>query len=171
MKSQSPVHGLKMKSLVAVAAHLPGARIPRSNTLMARTFSRFIVLFGLLFSLAGCNQNLGSATPTYFDSKDLSQGQAAVAAVTFGDVKDSVFVPHCLNCHSTDIQKGDIDLERFETAFAAAAMIREEVESDRMPRRAPPLSAELKAMLFAWIDAGAPEKWARKMGQKNRPDR
>lgn len=157
MKLQSPVHCLKTKSLVAAAARLPESRIPRFNTFMARTFSRFIVPFGLLFSLAGCNPNLGSTRP-YFDRNDLSQGQATVAAVTFGDVKDNVFVPHCLKCHSTDIQKGDIDLERFETAFAAAAMIREEVESDRMPRRAPPLSAELKAMLFAWIDAGAPEK-------------
>jgi hypothetical protein len=158
MKSQSPVHNLKTKSQVAAAANLPGSGNPMSNAFMARTLSRIIVPIGLLFSLAGCNQNLGAASLTNFDANDLSQGQAAAAAVTFSDVKDNVFVPHCLKCHSTDIQKGDIDLERFETAFAVAAMIREEVESDRMPRRAPPLTAELKALLFAWIDAGAPEK-------------
>ncbi|MBN8542050.1 MAG: hypothetical protein J0L82_16780 [Deltaproteobacteria bacterium] len=152
MKSQCPVNKKKTESLGSIPGHLRGSRIPRSNKLRKRSLSPIIAAVGSLFFFTGCNQNLGSA------SSDFSEARATVSAITFSDVKEKIFVPHCLKCHATDTQKGDIDLERFETAFAVASMIREEVESDRMPRRAPPLTAELKALLFAWIDAGAPEK-------------
>lgn len=118
--------------------------------------NRIVATLALLVFLSGCNQNLGSVPLESIEAAVTDP--AALSAVTFADVKEKVFVPHCLKCHATDTQKGDIDLEQFETASASAAMIRDEVAADRMPRRAPPLPAELKALLFAWIDAGAPEK-------------
>lgn len=125
-----------------------------TQTIGAQLVETVVASLAALLTLAGCNQNLG--TSSYQPTESLNM--TAPVAVTFVDVKEKVFVPHCLKCHSSDVQKGDIDLERYETAFAVTNMIRDEVTADRMPRRAPPLAPELKALLFAWIDAGAPEK-------------
>lgn len=151
MKTQKPVHSLKTK---LTAEHLTPIT------------KRLITLIGLLVFLVGCNQNLGAKMDFELNAdfagadavSDPVAVEPVVSAVTFADVKANIFVPHCLKCHATDTQRGDVDLERFETAFAVAKLIRDEVAADRMPRRAPPLPPELKAMLFAWIDAGAPEK-------------
>lgn len=153
MKLEKTVHSLKTKPTAQLS---PTTGQLRFNLAMATTANRMVAALALLVFLAGCNQNLGSVPLESLEAA--ATDPAALSAVTFADVKEKVFVPHCLKCHATDTQKGDIDLEQFETAFAAAAMIREEVSADRMPRRAPPLPAELKALLFAWIDAGAPEK-------------
>ena len=158
MKLEKTVHCLKTE---LPSQHLPTTGHLRFNlavTNLGATMlvKQIITSMGLLLFLVGCNQTLGSSPMGSLEAA--ATDPAALSAVTFSDVKEKVFVPHCLKCHATDTQKGDIDLEQFETAFAAAAMIREEVAADRMPRRAPPLPAELKALLFAWIDAGAPEK-------------
>lgn len=153
MKLEKTVHCLKTK---LSSSHLPPARNLRFNLAMAPMANRSVAALALLVFLAGCNQNLGSVPLESLEAAVADP--AAISAVTFADVKEKVFVPHCLKCHATDTQKGDIDLEQFATAAAAADMIREEVAADRMPRRAPPLPAELKTLLFAWIDAGAPER-------------
>lgn len=149
MKLEKTVHFLKTE---LSSRHLPPAGNLRFNRAMA---NRFVAALALLVFLAGCNQNLGSVPLESLEAAVTDP--TAISAVTFADVKEKVFVPHCLKCHATDTQKGDVDLEQFATAAASAALIREEVTADRMPRRAPPLPAELKALLFAWIDAGAPK--------------
>lgn len=83
--------------------------------------------------------------------------QEEIAAANFQFIKDKVFTPHCLKCHASDVQRGDVNLEDYSTAFQLRKEIRSEVEADRMPRRAPPLSPELKELLFSWIDNGARE--------------
>lgn len=153
MKLEKTIYSLKTK---LPPTHLPLPGNFRFNLAVTRITKRLIASVALSVFSTGCNQNMGTSPAGSIEAA--ATGPAALAAVTFGDVKEKVFVPHCLKCHATDTRKGDIDLEKFETAFAVAAMIRDEVESDRMPRRAPPLTAELKALLFAWIDAGAPEK-------------
>jgi mono/diheme cytochrome c family protein len=76
---------------------------------------------------------------------------------------------HCIECHgSTTPVKGRLDLSRRDTAFtggrsgvailpgnAAESLLWQSVESDEMPKKRPALSAGEKALLRAWIDAGA----------------
>ena len=121
-----------------------------------------LTIFALFFAITqtACNQNLGHPTPNVMSAQDFSDavGATAPALITYETVKKAIFDTQCLKCHSTEKAKGDIDLEQYKTAFAAIKEIREQVETDEMPRKAAPLTPEMKAMLFSWIDAGAPEK-------------
>ena len=71
---------------------------------------------------------------------------------------------HCLECHDSATRKGKVDLSRKETAFiedmvtpgnATDSLLWEVVESDEMPAKRPPLSADEKRVLKNWINAGA----------------
>lgn len=75
----------------------------------------------------------------------------------FAQVSSAVFVPHCIKCHSNTVQKGKVNLEQYTNASANAKNIGEALDTDDMPRRAPALPANLKAIVYAWIDGGAPE--------------
>jgi uncharacterized membrane protein len=112
------------------------------------------------FAVAGCNQNLGHPNPNSVNSGNFQNAAASAAAggLDFATVSKQVFQPHCLKCHASDVAKGDVVLDVYQSAFLIRADLRKSVESDKMPRKAAPLSPELKALLFAWIDSGAPEK-------------
>jgi len=75
---------------------------------------------------------------------------------------------HCLECHDSATSKGKLDLSRKATAFvsgegdkiivagkAKQSPLWEAVESNEMPAKRPPLSAEQKKLLRQWIDGGA----------------
>ena len=76
---------------------------------------------------------------------------------TFAEVSAKVFVPHCVKCHSNDGAKGGVNLEDFASAKSYASEIAFTLDTDDMPRRAPALPPELKAIVYAWIDGGTPE--------------
>lgn len=118
-----------------------------------------LVLFATI-GLTACNPNLSNTASNIMTANQFADavGASAPALVTYESVKKTIFEAQCLKCHSTEKAKGDIDLEQYKTAFAAIKEIREQVQTDEMPRKAPPLTPEMKAMLFSWIDAGAPEK-------------
>ena len=80
-----------------------------------------------------------------------------VAVPSFDDVSKAVFVPHCIKCHSNTVQKGRVNLEQYTNAAAHAKEIGDALDTDDMPRKAPALPANLKAIVYAWIDGGAPE--------------
>lgn len=80
-----------------------------------------------------------------------------VSTPDFATVSQAVFIPHCIKCHSNKEQKGKVNLETYIEAAGHAADIGETLDTDDMPRRAPPLPPELKAIVYAWIDGGAPE--------------
>lgn len=122
--------------------------------------SALLVSVFVLGALAACNQNSGSADVALALSENTGAATPAVAAGTFdyATIKSQIFVPHCLKCHSTDTAKGDVDLETYASAIQFKKELREVIETNEMPRKAPPLADPLKAMLFAWLDAGAPEK-------------
>ncbi len=69
--------------------------------------------------------------------------------VEFASVRDAIFTPHCVGCHGQYSTYGGVKRE-LPAIWSA-------VESDRMPKNRPPLSAALKESLKKWIDAGAPE--------------
>lgn len=123
------------------------------------SLSMLMVLIALT-ALVACNQNTGSADVALALSENTGAATPALAAGTFdfATIKSQIFVPHCLKCHSTDTAKGDVDLETYSSAVQFKKELREVIETNEMPRKAPPLADPLKAMLFAWLDAGAPEK-------------
>jgi uncharacterized membrane protein len=75
----------------------------------------------------------------------------------FETVSREVFVPHCLKCHDNTTQKGNVNLEVYALAKSVTNEIAFALDTDDMPRRAPALPPELKAIVYAWIDGGAPE--------------
>lgn len=65
---------------------------------------------------------------------------------------------YCFSCHSTEKQKGDLDLERFTTAASIAAdpavweKVIEQLENGEMPpEKKPQLSAGQKDELLGWV--------------------
>lgn len=75
----------------------------------------------------------------------------------FAFVLQNVYVPHCLKCHASDVRKGDVDLETYSEAVKNSFATGSALDIDDMPRRAPPLSPELKKIVYDWIAAGTPE--------------
>lgn len=82
--------------------------------------------------------------------------EAPVSIPTFAEVRAKVFVPHCVKCHSHEGAKGGVNLEDFASAKKYASEIAFTLDTDDMPRRAPALPPELKAIVYAWIDGGTP---------------
>ena len=80
-----------------------------------------------------------------------------VVIPSFDDVSKAVFVPHCIKCHSNSVEKGGVNLEQYTNAAAHAKEISDALDIDDMPRKAPALPADLKAIVYAWIQGGAPE--------------
>jgi len=72
---------------------------------------------------------------------------------------------NCLDCHSGDRPKGDVNLETFEMILAQEGLIipgdpegslfYQVIESGDMPRRNPRLAPETVALLREWIATGA----------------
>lgn len=75
---------------------------------------------------------------------------------------------HCLECHDSSSQEGDLDLSHKSRAFAGGesgqairagssgeSLIWQYVESDEMPKNRAALSDPEKQLLREWIDAGA----------------
>lgn len=80
-----------------------------------------------------------------------------VGTPSFADVSSAVFVPHCIKCHSSTEMKGKVNLEDYANAAKHASDIGDALDIDDMPRKAPALPANLKAIVYAWIAGGAPE--------------
>lgn len=132
----------------------------------AKPVRQFLPLAIALANLVGCGPHVSPGEIEHSleaNSQEVAIDLTAaftpeeIAAANFQFIKDKVFTPHCLKCHASDVQRGDVNLEEYSTAFQLRREIRAEVAADRMPRRAPPLSPELKELLFSWIDNGARE--------------
>ncbi|CAN5622940.1 hypothetical protein BH10BDE1_BH10BDE1_09460 [soil metagenome] len=70
----------------------------------------------------------------------------------FASVQKQIFVTSCNECHA--------QYANYQSVAREIAQIRTSVLSNRMPRRGPPLSDDLKSLLVQWIDNGAPETLA-----------
>ncbi|MDZ4084383.1 MAG: hypothetical protein U1E10_15675 [Bdellovibrionales bacterium] len=96
-------------------------------------------------------------TPTPAATPVVSPMPTPATLPDFATVSRDVFVPHCLKCHDNKTQKGDVNLEVYALAKAVTSEIAFALDTDDMPRKAPALPPELKAIVYAWIDGGAPE--------------
>ncbi|MFN3159560.1 MAG: redoxin domain-containing protein [Rubinisphaera brasiliensis] len=88
-------------------------------------------------------------------------------AVTFSNQIVRLFQDKCIDCHR-DGQAAPFALDRYEEARGWAGMIAEVVEEERMPpwhaeegigefKNACALNAQEKELIYAWVEAGAPE--------------
>lgn len=112
---------------------------------MIKTKSRLLILIALV-SLGSCGN--------YEESKGfIESGSAGLGAgqeVSFADVSEQIFSTKCTSCH--------LQYENYSAVVAELGAIRSAVESNRMPKNMPALTSAQKALLFAWIDAGAPDR-------------
>lgn len=89
-------------------------------------------------------------------------------AVFFQTQVAPLLARHCLECHNAATPQGDLDLSQAATALAggehgpaivpgrpAESLAWQRVAADEMPQDRPLLSAEEKAVLAEWIEAGA----------------
>ncbi|MFT6179020.1 MAG: hypothetical protein ACJA1W_001363 [Akkermansiaceae bacterium] len=79
---------------------------------------------------------------------------------------------YCLDCHSTEEQEGDLDLERFDSLEAIRSdgkvwqLVEEQLELGEMPpKKKPQLSVEEKSKLLSWVGSTL-----RKIGEANAGD-
>ena len=71
-----------------------------------------------------------------------------VTVLTFENVNNQILKPNCIQCHP-----GYSD---YETVFSKRENILDLVLKGRMPKNAPALDDDLKALLDAWVKKGAP---------------
>ena len=117
-------------------------------------------LITLVFLLFSCG--------SYFEKKD--QGSPAipspdqklnqVSEIAFETVKKKIFEPSCIKCHQ--------NYGFYESVKQDLNSIVQNVETDRMPKNASPLTAEQKKLLVEWVADGA--KNVVTAGEKPRPD-
>lgn len=78
--------------------------------------------------------------------------------VSFAEIQSKVLEPYCISCHSSGGgNQGGVNLDGYAAAKAEAADIKSStVDSKRMPKGGS-MSADLRALLGAWIAQGTPE--------------
>lgn len=104
-------------------------------------FKLLVVTSALL--LGACNYNNSKALSELPFQTDVEK-----AGVTFKTISERVLGPNCISCHSNYSNFGSVKKE--------IASIQTAINSDRMPKRGPPLTAEEKQLLAQWINLGAP---------------
>lgn len=92
----------------------------------------------------------------------LSGGASAADAddTVFSESIRFILAEYCIDCHSTENQKGDLDLERFESIKdihregKVWQMVAEQLELGEMPpNKKPQLSVEQKDVLQTWVSS------------------
>lgn len=93
------------------------------------------------------------------------KSSAERSRVLFTNHIEPILAKHCLECHDSTTNKGDLDLSHQKTAFLdpeiisaghlKKSLVWESVESDEMPKKRKRLSSQEKAHLREWIETGA----------------
>jgi len=118
--------------------------------------SRRFILSVLLVTapLSACN---------FKDEKDGADDDSTVTVdpsvpVTFAEIQTKILEPSCTGCHSAGGgNQGGVNLETFAVVKSRISSIKSStVDSSRMPQ-GDTLSSNLRALLKAWIEQGAPE--------------
>lgn len=99
----------------------------------------------LTFLLSSCGNYLKQKKAL----ASFDQTQQEILSSDFQSVKEVVFSPRCIECHS--------QYESYSAVKREIQAIRISVEAGRMPKTGGPLSESQKNILYAWIDRGAPE--------------
>ena len=79
--------------------------------------------------------------------------------ISYVDVRDFIFAPHCYGCHSAAAgNQGGINLETFQNAFSLSSQIRQQALVTKAMPKFPnaPLTESQAKFLRLWLDAGSP---------------
>lgn len=98
------------------------------------------------------------AQPSAKPSAELQHTSAAAISEAYAKKVRPLVARHCLSCHSTKLQKGSLDLERFASIADLRKDVKvwqnalEQVEAGEMPpKKRPKLEPEEKRQLTSWI--------------------
>jgi hypothetical protein len=144
---------------LAVGNELTGDRPWAGSISLAAIFNRAL-------SSEEVERNYQAGLPDTAESQRLTR--ADLNARHFETNIAPILARHCLECHDTSTHKGGLDLSSYQSAIkggdSGAVLVAEKsdasslwtsVESDEMPHKRTPLSAQEKAALKKWIDDGA----------------
>ncbi len=132
---------------------------------------RFLILF--LF-LAGCAPTPLRWSPPSGKTKPNAEATPVPTAFPrpgvdtwFERLQTKIFNPQCVRCHNTQHPKGDVDLSSYEKIMDRLGLVipndpdnsqmYQVIAAEQMPPR-DPLSEDDKALIFKWIEAGAPKE-------------
>lgn len=80
--------------------------------------------------------------------------------ITFEMIRVNVLVPKCLKCHSAPANKGDVNLETYDSVMQNITEAYDDIMDGSMPKGKNPMTDNQKQLFFRWHDAGAKEKGA-----------
>lgn len=106
---------------------------------------RRILLYVSLLTLIAC----GNSVEFKEDSRDLISEDFPLTQLNFETINREIIQKSCIDCHKA--------YEDYETVFNARKEIRNSILQNRMPKKAPALSVELKTMIATWVGIGAPK--------------
>ncbi len=116
-----------------------------------KKLSSFIFLASLIF--VGCAYKIYKDPSGAIQNFDLPKEQKV--RLSFNFIYQNVFVSNCVSCHGN---AGSVNLETYSNVLAHLSKIKIAVFDDHtMPRKGTLTSQEL-AILWTWIEMGAPEK-------------
>lgn len=95
-------------------------------------------------TLVGCGNFFRDKTESNFEEVSNSE-----TTIDFAKVRSEIFEPHCIKCHS--------NYANFASVKQIISSILTSVEQNRMPKNAPPLNENLKALLRVWVAEGTNE--------------
>jgi len=125
-----------------------------------------VILISTLFLGCGNYSRPKMNTPSGFDfgggdndslSGDGEMGPPMASSITFAEVKEKIFQPHCISCHTgrhtayEDYAVVKIELDKIIERVATGDTTR------RMPKGGAALPDDLIQLLVDWSRAGAPE--------------
>jgi hypothetical protein len=115
-----------------------------------------LITFGFL--VLGCDYSYKRGE----DKTKINEVFQDASSITFAMVNERVIQPSCVRCHSeASGNKGNVNLESYESVFKNRVMIHREVSDRTMPpANKGVLSAEQTKLILGWIDQGAFEEGA-----------
>lgn len=120
----------------------------RHSLSFPRIFMRIIFFLIFILSITACGNFFRDKTNPGASFSGES-GSITKGTIEFAEVKQKIFDPHCVKCHSNYVN--------FASVKQSISNILNSVEQNRMPKNAPPLAEELKNLLRSWIAEGANE--------------
>lgn len=105
---------------------------------------RRITIYLFFFILTSC----GNSIEFKEQPDEFFQGDFPLSALTFDNVNEQILQKSCTQCH--------LGYSDYQSVFNEREKILKAVLENRMPKNAPALNNELKGLLAAWVEVGAP---------------
>jgi hypothetical protein len=106
----------------------------------------------LAFLLAAC----GNYHEVYNSDGGKSVDKSAFKTLSYAAVQALVFDGYCAHCHGNTVAKANLNVDNYQSVLGMRDKIKSDVMSDHMPMNETRVPSDLKTILVAWVDAGAP---------------